>query len=171
MACVVLLVASSLFAVKGPDGQAGTPPVPQSDKRVEALLRDWDAKKSKIRDFRCDFEITTSDPVFRSTEVQRGEASAMGADLLRIDLKGKSPDILLYDGNRLRWFSMQREWLLTLRDDTKSPAACDDTRLGFLGRLAEAMFSILGYGRFPFYGISASEANRFTVRLEKEVND
>lgn len=61
------------------------------DARLEAFFKGWEAKRTGVRDFRCEFEITTVDVTFKDERRQSGTALGIAPDLLRVDFREASP--------------------------------------------------------------------------------
>jgi hypothetical protein len=171
MPCVGLLITSAALTVNGPEAQSGMASALQSVLRVQALLRDWDQKKSNIRDFRCQFEVTTLDRVFRSGETTAGEASGTRSKLLLVKLNGATPKsqyTLFLQRNTARLFNLDTEAVVTIRDDMPSLHSSETGWRAFFNWPAETLRSAASFVRYPFCGIPAAETKRFAVHLDKE---
>lgn len=141
---------------------------PETDARLQAVLRDWDKANNAIRDAHYQFRWTSNDPTFQETTTFQGEAFVKKPDLLRLnwkDDKGRFSFILYYTGKtaRLFDFAKQTEAVYPI------PAGYPDSEVklgGFIGAMAEIVQERVQwmYGGFPVEQLQ----KRYRLRVARE---
>ena len=144
-------LASSTLAQSGKSGSG-----PNTDPKMEELLRGWETKSRNVRDVECEFRRITKDKLFKTEELEYGKASGIKPYQGRLDLldeNGKFTQIFIFSGRRLHQYDFKNKQEI-IHVLPEMDAAAGQSLPGPLGFV---------------YGMKASEAkSRFDMKLIRQ---
>ncbi|HEV3258921.1 MAG TPA: hypothetical protein VG013_18770 [Gemmataceae bacterium] len=163
---VVLLIAAD--APKQPPRKAVDKA--RADARLDALLRDWEKARTRVRDMHCEFVWTMQDRTFGDKTTFTGRVFFKSPDLLRADVKdgkGQLQYIVLLTKKGVRYYDFHARQESFIETRSGHQQRVDSCWLlewldRWVGRLSQRV-------QWTFVGMPVGDLRaRYRVRLTKE---